>query len=136
MSGENLSTFINKVLKGMHFENRASLVLDLVFTGEMFGEAGKVASKHFVCQQVQKTITAWRLCKAKDTAHQGCLNLQGIEAVCQAEELEKGEEGMIHSKSAIWREGNKLLKKVGYPMFLPTDKDEELGKVLCVILKK
>ena len=54
MSRGNLSTFINKVLKGMHFENRASLVLDLVFTGEISGEAGKVAGKHFVCHQVKK----------------------------------------------------------------------------------
>ena len=54
MSRVNLSVFINKILKGMYFENRASLVLDLVLTGEMFGEAGKVVGKHFVPRQVQK----------------------------------------------------------------------------------
>ena len=43
---------------------------------------------------------------------------------------------MIHSKSAIWREGNELLKKIGYPMFLPTHKDEELGKVFMCDFEK
>ena len=48
-----------------------------------------------VKKEARKTFTAWRLCMAKDTAHQGCLNLQGLEAVCQVEELEKREEGLI-----------------------------------------
>lgn len=54
---------------------------------------------------------------AKDTAHQGCLNLQGLEAVSQVEELENREEGMISSKSSIWRECDELLRKLGYPVF-------------------
>ena len=50
---------------------------------------------------------------AKDAAHQGCLNLQGIEAVRHVEELEEREQGILPSKSAIWREGDELLRKVG-----------------------
>ena len=94
----------------------------------MFGKAGKDATKELVKREVCKVFTDWRLCKAKDTAHQGCLNLQGIEAVRRTQELEKREEGFIASSSAIWREGDELLQKVGYPMFKPTHEDNELGK--------
>ena len=41
MSSGNLSVFVNEVIKRMHFEKCASLVLDLVFSGKMFGNAGK-----------------------------------------------------------------------------------------------
>ena len=36
------------------------------------------------------------------------------------------------SKSAIWREGDKLLCEVGYPMFKPTHKDKELGEIFSL----
>ena len=129
MSGSYLNFFVNHALKGMHFEKRSALVLEMVFSGEMFDEAGTSVGKDFVTKEVQKEITAWRLCKARDMAHQGCLNLQGIEAVRRSQELEKGEQGFIHSKSAVWREGDELLKKVGYPMFSPTHSEYEYGKV-------
>ena len=31
---------------------------------------------------------------------------------------------MIPSKSTVWREGDKLLKKIGYPMFNPPERSE------------
>ena len=70
------------------------------------------------------------MCKARDTAHQGCLNLQGIEAVRPVEDLEDKERGMIPSKSAIWQEGDELLMKVGYPLFKIQHKDTDLGEVV------
>ena len=133
MSSGNLSVFVNELLKRMHFEKRATLVLDLVFSGEMFGEAGKKVGRQFITREVRKLLPAWRLCKAKDTAHQGCLNLQGIEAVRQIEpNLEKGEKGLIASKSSVWREGDELLKEVAYPFFKPTHTDHELGEVFTL----
>ena len=129
LNANNLTFFVNKILKGMHFGKRAALILDMVVSGELFGEAGKDASNDFLRKEVRKVFTAWRLCKAKDTAHQGCLNLQGIEAVRRTQELEKGKQGFIASKSAIWREGDKLLCEVGYPMFKPTHEDKELGEI-------
>ena len=105
MSNTNLTYFVNKVLKCMHFEKHTALVLEIVMSGEMFGEAGQSVGKDFIAKEVRKVITAWHLCKTCDTAHQGCLNLQGIKAVQQSQELEKGEEGFIHSKLAVWREG-------------------------------
>ena len=132
MSGNNLTFFVNKILKGMHFKERAALVLDMVVSGKMFGDAGKDASKNFVQKEVRKVFTAWRLCRAKDTAHQGCLNLQGLEAVRRTQELEKGEQGFIASKSAIWREGDELLRKVGYPMFKPTHEENEIGEIFTL----
>ena len=41
LNSTNLCDFVNEFLKGMHFENRAFLVLELVHSGEMFGDAGK-----------------------------------------------------------------------------------------------
>ena len=75
---------------------------------------------------------------AKDTAHQGCLNLQGLEVVRQVEELEKREEGLIPSKSSIWREGDELLRNVGYPLFKVQRKEAFFGEFFwlefeCVI---
>ena len=64
-SGGDLTFFVNKVLKGMHFEKRAALVLEMVVSGEMFGEVGKDVTKYFVKNKVRKLFTAWRLCKDK-----------------------------------------------------------------------
>ena len=98
----DINYFINRALKYVRYEKRAALVLDLVMSGKMFGEQGIEGGKEFMRQEFRKTFTAWRLCQAKDTAHQGCLNLQGCEAVRQVEELEKREQGMMPSKSTIW----------------------------------
>ena len=67
---------------------------------------------------------------ARETAHQGFLNLQGIEAVRQVENLEDQEEGMLPSKSSIWREGDELLCDVGYPLFDIQHKVTDLGEVV------
>ena len=126
----DINYFINRALKYVRFEKRAALVLDLVMSGKMFGDRGIEGGKEFMRQEVRKTFTAWRLCQAKDTAHQGCLNLQGCEAVRQVEELEKREQGMMPSKSAIWREGDELLREVGYELFLPEHIDSEMGELV------
>ena len=55
--------FVNKVLKVMHFERRAALILDMVVLGEFFGKAGKDASIQFVKKEVRKVFTAWHLFK-------------------------------------------------------------------------
>ena len=99
MESKDLSFFVNRTLKGMHFEKRASVVLDLVVCGTLFGEKVKKASKKIIWREVKKTFRAWKLCMAKDTADQGCLNLQGIEAVRKVEDLEEQEEGILPSKS-------------------------------------
>ena len=65
MSGNNLTFFVNNILNGMHFEKYAALVLDMVVSGEMFGEAGKDATKELVKREVHKVFTACCLCKAK-----------------------------------------------------------------------
>ena len=83
-SGE-LSFFIKNSLKWIPFKKRSAQVLDLVLPGDLFGDKGIEATKEMVKKEVRKTFTAWRLCMAKDTTHQGCLNLQGIEAVFQVE---------------------------------------------------
>ena len=49
----------------MHFENRAALVLDLVFSGEMFGKAGQEVGKEFARKEVRKIMSSWRLCKKR-----------------------------------------------------------------------
>ena len=69
---------------------------------------------------------------ARDTAHQGCLNLQGIEAAWQVEKLKDQEEGMLPSKSSIWREGDELPCDVGYPLFDIKHKVTDLGKVVKI----
>ena len=78
-----------------------ALVLDLVFSGEIFGKAGQEVGKEFAQKEVRKIISAWRLCKTKDTAHQGYLNLQGIEAVQNTEDLDDYKRGIIASKYAV-----------------------------------
>ena len=125
--------FMNKCLakQTRSQKKRVSLVLDMVVSGEVFGNHGKEARKKFVKKQVQKTFSAWDLCKAKDTCHQGCLNLQGIEAVRNVENLEKYKRGLIPSKSTVWRKGNELLKEVGYPTFDVMHRDDcSFGKAV------
>ena len=74
---------------------------------------------------------------AKDTQHTCCLNLQVIEVVWSAEDLEKGESGMIALKWAVWCEGDELFCKVAYPMLKPEcDDSNELGKIVKVDCKK
>ena len=120
----------------MHFDKRAAVVLDLVVSGDLFGEKGKEATKQFIRHEVRKTFKAWKLCMAKDTAHQGCLNLQGFEAVRHVEELEEREQAMLPSKSEIWREGDKLFRKVGYPLFDIQHRDCEFGEVVTLDFEK
>ena len=57
----------------------------------------------------QEKFLAWKLYKAKDTAPQGCLNLQGIGQILMDEELDRSEEVLFASKSTILQEGDKLL---------------------------
>ena len=135
LGAANLSFFVNKILKGMHFEKRASLVLDMVISGDMFSVAGKTMGK-MITKEVRKVFAAWRLCKAKDTACQRCLNLQGIKAVRCTQELEDQEEGFITSKSSVWREGDELLRKVAYLMFNPTHLDNQIGEICYLDFEK
>ena len=130
----DVSFFMNKCLHRTRSKEKcATFVLNMVVSGEMFGQKGKQAGQKFVRKQCRKTYTAWGLCKAKDTCHQGCLNLQGIEAVRQVEDLEKYERGMLPSKSSVWREGDELLRKVGYPTFKVTHQDNlSLGEVVML----
>ena len=82
MSANNLSFFVNKILKGDHFKKESSPNSRYLVSGELFGKDGKdAASNIFFKKEVHKVFTAWYLCKAKDNAHQGCLNLRGIKAV-------------------------------------------------------
>ena len=120
-------------MKGIHFEKCATLVLDLVFPGRMFGKAGQKFGKDYARKEVRKIMPSWRLLKTKDTAHQGCLNLQNIEALWKTEDLDNYESGVIVSKYVVWREGNKFLVNVGYPLFTPAHTDHELGeKRFCI----
>ena len=128
----DINYFVNRALKYVRFEKRAALVLDLVMSGDMFGAKGQEGGKEFIQKDVQKTFTAWRLCQAKDTAHQGCLNLQGIAAVHQIEELEEREQGMMPSKSSIWQEGDKILKNVGYSLFQPVQIENDFGEAVLL----
>ena len=128
----DISFVVNRALKGISKKKRADVVLDMVMDGSMFGPKGQQAGKKFVRKEVRKTYPAWRLSQAKDTAHQGCLNLQGIEAVRQVEKLEHYERGMMPSKSAIWREGDELLKQVGYPLFKPKKIVTRLGEYVIL----
>ena len=130
MESKDISFFVNHALKNMRVHKRAELVMDMVMSGDLFGEKGVQASKEIVRKEVRKKFTAWKLCMARDTAHQGCLNLQGIEAVRQVEELENRERGMMPSKSSVWREGDELLREVGYPLFDIQHEETELGEVV------
>ena len=47
IDGGDLTYFVNKVLKGMHFEKRAALVLDMEVSGELFGDAVKEVTIFF-----------------------------------------------------------------------------------------
>ena len=67
----------------MHFEKCAALVLEMVVSDDMFEDVKKDVTKDFVKNKIRKAFTAWRLCKAKDTTHQGCLNICGTEDVCR-----------------------------------------------------
>ena len=67
---------------------------------------------------------------ARDTVHQGCANLMGIEAVWQVEELEDREKGILPSKYSIWREGDELICDVGCPLFDIQHEETDLGKVV------
>ena len=135
---ENLDILfvINKALHNVRIGKRADIILNMVMNGDMFGEKGQDAGTQFIWREVRKTYPAWKLCQARDCAHQGCLNLQGIEAVRQVEELAKHEQGMLPSKSAIWREGDELLKEIAYPLFEPTHTVTELGEMVYLNLEK
>ena len=122
-----LVSAVNNVLKGVRYEKRTEYVLDLIFDGTLFGDVGGEVGEEYARDVMRKSFSAWKLCRAKDTAPQGCLNLQGLGHVRCVEELEKGEQGLFASKSAIWREGNKLLKKLAIPLLV--DK-ENYHKVL------
>ena len=75
---QSLVSTINTVLKGIHYHNRTNIVLDLFFNGQLFGETRVAAGQSYAREIVKKKFPAWKLCKAKDTAPQGCLNLQGL----------------------------------------------------------
>ena len=86
----------------------------MVVSGGMFGEAWKDAAKELVKREVCKVFTAWRLCKTKDTVHQGCLHLQGIETVWCTQELEKEKKDSLCHTLQYGASVKKLLCKVGY----------------------
>ena len=115
---ENLVTTINKVLKGVRYDKRANKVLDLMYSGDLFGASGTAVGELFARNIMKKKFPAWKLCKAKDTSPQGCLNLQGLGQIRCVEELEKGEQGLFASKSTIWREGDELLRKEAFPLLV------------------
>ena len=73
------------------------LVVQVIF----FGKAGQEFEKDYTRNGVRTIIPAWRLCKTKDTAHQECLNLKGIEALWITEDLDDYERGVIVSKSVV-----------------------------------
>ena len=76
-------------MKGIPQEKRTTRVLDSVCDGTMFGQAGEKACKKCVTKECRKEISGWKLYAKKDTCHQGCLNLQGIEAVWTLQDLKK-----------------------------------------------
>ena len=43
IESKDISFFVNHVLKGMRFEKRAAVVMDLVILSNLFGEKGKEA---------------------------------------------------------------------------------------------
>ena len=126
---ETLVHAINTVLKGVHYHNRTIIVLDLVFNGQLFGETGIAAGQSYAREVMKKKFPAWKLCKAKDTAPQGCLNLQGLGQIRCVEELEKGERGLFASKSSIWREGDELLRKVAMPLLVDSSTYHQLHEL-------
>ena len=88
----------------MSFKKRAALVLYLVLSGDPFGDKGIEATKEMVKKEVRKTFTAWRLCMAKETTHQGCLSLQGLEAGFSSRRVRE-ERGRIDTIKIIHLEG-------------------------------
>ena len=56
-------------------------MLDLVFSGEFFGDAGITARQSYAYEVMKRNFPTWKLSKVKDTAHQGCLNLNGLEQI-------------------------------------------------------
>ena len=82
-------TTINDVLRGVCYEKRAHIVLDLVYNGDIFGDTGAEIGEIYAQNVMKKKVPAWKLCKAKDTAPQGCLNLQGLGEIQCVEELKK-----------------------------------------------
>ena len=107
LNSTKLCDFVNAFLKGMHFKNCAFLVLELVHSGEMFGDAGKKVGMEFARQSVNSIMSEWRLCKTKDTSHQGCLNTN----------RSFGEKGGRHHCLQICcvERGRQTLKKSGLP---------------------
>ena len=53
LNANNLTFFVNKILKGMHFGKRAALILDMVVSGELFGEGGRNASRNFMRNELR-----------------------------------------------------------------------------------
>ena len=125
----DLVEVINGALKGVRYEKRTTIILDLVYNGTLFGKKGKEVGDNYARQVMKKKFPAWKLCKAKDTAPQGCLNLQGLGQVRCVEELEKGEQGLFASKSTIWREGDELLKKVAIPLLVDAATYHQIHKL-------
>ena len=71
-------TTINAVLRGVCYEKRANIVLALVYNGGLFGDTSAEIGEIYARNIMKKKFPAWKLCKAKDAAPQGCLNLQGL----------------------------------------------------------
>ena len=78
----DLVEVIDGALKGIKYENRTTIILDLIYDGTLFGDKGKDMGENYARQVMKKKFPAWKLCKAKDTAPQGCLNLQGLGKIC------------------------------------------------------
>ena len=92
---------INTVLRGVRHDKRANIVFDLVYNGDLFGDASAEVGEIYAQNFMKKKFPAWKLCKTKDTAPQGRLNLQGIGEIQCVEELKKGEQRLFASKSTI-----------------------------------
>ena len=82
---------MNTVLKGVRYEKRTEYVLDLIVDRTLFGDVGGEVGEKYAREVMRKHFRAWKLFRTKDTAPQGCLNLQGLGHARCVEELEKGE---------------------------------------------
>ena len=71
-------TTINAVLRGVRYEKRANIVLDLVYNGDLFGDTDAEIGKIYAQNIMKNKFPAWKLCKAKDKAPQGFLDLLGL----------------------------------------------------------
>ena len=58
LNSTDLCDFVNEFLKGTYFENCVALVLELVHSGDMFGDAGKKVGMEFARQSVKSIISA------------------------------------------------------------------------------